>query len=188
MARTLLEQCLSLSQDQGDKWGMVNALRRLGDLARCQGNYAQASTAYAECLRLDDEMMGTDQRSELFPAMGSVALHEHEYARARALFEEGLSLNCQGGLAWRIANCVAGLAGILAATGKPYPAAQLLGWVKADLRARGVVQHPATELEYGHILAAVRAQLDEATFNAAWVVGQAMTLDEAVAYALEQTV
>jgi len=184
-ARTLFEQCLSASRDWDYKYGIVDALRRLGDVARCQGDYVRAGAAYAECLQLDDELMGTGQRTELIPSMGYVALHEHDFVRARALFEEGLSLSRQRGLTWSIAPGVTGLAGILAATGKPCPAAQSLGWVKADLQTRGMVWAPHDQLEYDRILAAVRAQLDEATFNAAWAQGQAMTMDEAVAYTLD---
>ena len=36
-------------------------------------------------------------------------------------------------------------------------------------------------------LTAVRSHLHEATFVAAWAEGQAMTLEQAIAYALEET-
>jgi len=36
-------------------------------------------------------------------------------------------------------------------------------------------------------IAAARAQLGEATFEAAWAGGRAMTLEQAVAYALDKT-
>jgi hypothetical protein len=39
-----------------------------------------------------------------------------------------------------------------------------------------------------HDVAAVRAQLDDATFAAAWAEGQAMSLEQAVAYALAEPV
>ena len=42
-------------------------------------------------------------------------------------------------------------------------------------------------MEYNRIVEAVRAQLDEATFRAAWAKGQAMTLEQAVISALEET-
>jgi hypothetical protein len=38
--------------------------------------------------------------------------------------------------------------------------------------------------EYDRTVAAVRAQLDEATFAAAWAAGRTMTLDEAIAEAI----
>ena len=39
---------------------------------------------------------------------------------------------------------------------------------------------------YEHDVSAVRAQLDQATFAAAWAAGQAMTLDDAIAEALNR--
>jgi hypothetical protein len=42
----------------------------------------------------------------------------------------------------------------------------------------------ADQHEIAKYIADVRAQLDEATFEAAYAEGQAMTLEEAVAYAL----
>jgi len=44
---------------------------------------------------------------------------------------------------------------------------------------------PEMRADYDRYVAAARAQLDEATFAAAWAQGRAMTLDQAVAYALE---
>jgi hypothetical protein len=38
---------------------------------------------------------------------------------------------------------------------------------------------------YERAVAIVRAQLDEATFAAAWAAGRTMTLEQAIAYALE---
>ena len=39
--------------------------------------------------------------------------------------------------------------------------------------------------DYAYSVAQVRDQLDEATFSAAYAVGRAMTLEQAIAYALE---
>jgi hypothetical protein len=43
---------------------------------------------------------------------------------------------------------------------------------------------PADEAETEHYLALVHAQLDEATFSAAWTEGQKMSLEQAIKYAL----
>ncbi len=45
----------------------------------------------------------------------------------------------------------------------------------------------AQRRELDRITAATRAELDEATFEAAWAEGRAMSLEQAVAYALEPT-
>ena len=46
---------------------------------------------------------------------------------------------------------------------------------------------PADRAEYERDLEAARAQLDEATFTRAWKAGQAMSVEQAIAYALEGT-
>jgi len=184
-ARTLLEQCLSWGQEGGHKWDIEVALLYLGHLARLQGDFAGAAAAYAECLQLDDDMLGTRRRLELLISLGYVALHDCNHLQARALFEEGLSRSRQGGKIGDVAAGVTGLAGILAATGKPHPATQLLGWVQAALHTRGVAWPLPNQLDYDRILAAMRAQLDDATFDVAWAEGQAMTQEQAIALALE---
>jgi DNA-binding NarL/FixJ family response regulator len=55
----------------------------------------------------------------------------------------------------------------------------------APLReAIGVPIPPVSRAEYERDVAAVRAQLDEATFASAWAAGRALSLDQAVAEAL----
>jgi hypothetical protein len=41
--------------------------------------------------------------------------------------------------------------------------------------------------KYAHWIDSMRAQLDEATFEAAWAKGQKMTVDQAVEYALSDS-
>jgi predicted neutral ceramidase superfamily lipid hydrolase len=60
--------------------------------------------------------------------------------------------------------------------------------VQAFCQALGSDLDPADRREYDRILAAVRAQLDEATFNAAWAEGRKMTLEQAIEYVLESIV
>jgi hypothetical protein len=44
---------------------------------------------------------------------------------------------------------------------------------------------PLDQQEYEHGVSKLRSQLDDATFTAAWGEGRGMTLEQAVAYALE---
>ena len=66
-------------------------------------------------------------------------------------------------------------------------AARLLGAVEAFCASSGSPLHSYARLKYDRVVAAVRAQLDEAAFEAAWAEGRAMSLEQAVAYALEET-
>jgi hypothetical protein len=75
------------------------------------------------------------------------------------------------------------LGGLSVAAGDPVRAARIFG---AEATARGAASSPAEwpSERYGDDLAAARAALGEAAFAAAWAEGAAMTLDEAIAYAL----
>jgi hypothetical protein len=69
--------------------------------------------------------------------------------------------------------------------GRPERAATLLGAAAALLEAGGLQMDPIDRAEYDRAAAATRALLGEATFAAAQAAGQAMSLEQAVAYGLE---
>ncbi len=63
----------------------------------------------------------------------------------------------------------------------------VLGGAEAQFEAIGAAMWPADRLEYERSVAAVRSTLSEEAFAAAWAEGRAMTLEQAIAYALEPT-
>ena len=83
---------------------------------------------------------------------------------------------------------LAGLSGTAAARGDPERAAQLLGASYGLLKAMGLGQQPADQVELDRYEAAVREQICEAAFKAAWERGQNMSLEQAIAYALEEEI
>ncbi len=69
--------------------------------------------------------------------------------------------------------------------GEPERAARLFGAWEAILERLCAVPQPSDKPEYDRSIAAVRAQLDEATFGRAWAEGRAMSLEQAVASVLK---
>jgi hypothetical protein len=67
---------------------------------------------------------------------------------------------------------------------QPRRAAWLFGAAEAARERIGAPLPPGDRPLYDRHLARARADLDETAFDAAWAEGRAMTLDEAVAYAL----
>jgi hypothetical protein len=66
-------------------------------------------------------------------------------------------------------------------------AAQLLGAATANLAVYPLQLAPADEALYHLLTEEVRAQLDDAAFLAAWATGEAMSVEESVAYALGES-
>ena len=83
--------------------------------------------------------------------------------------------------------CLVGLAGVAGRQGQPERAARLLGAAEALGEALYEPPRSGSRIHFELYVAAARAQLDEATFEAAWAEGRAMTLEQAVAHALEST-
>ena len=142
--------------------------RTVGDLA-CEG------VAYALCW------------------LGYTAVRQGNQIRATALLSESLTLFQQIDHYEGQALCLVGLAALFAAREQPEQAACLCGaadviapvlrpWLIGASSLR-LIDHA----EYDNIVADIRAQLDDATFAAAWAAGQAMSLEQAIAYALSAT-
>ncbi len=66
-------------------------------------------------------------------------------------------------------------------------AARLVGAAEAQFEAIGAALWPADRLEHERTIDAVRTHLDEANWQAAWAEGRTMSLEQAIAYALEPT-
>ena len=115
-----------------------------------------------------------------------MALARGEYERAGGLYRESLALQREVGEKRDIAECLEGLAGVAGEQGRAERATRLLGAAEALREEVGAPLPPADRARYERSVAAVRAGLDEETFESAWAQGRAMPLEQAVAYALDE--
>ncbi|MDQ5851927.1 MAG: tetratricopeptide repeat protein, partial [Chloroflexota bacterium] len=195
-AAALHEESLALWRQLGERARIARAVNRLGDVVRCQGDYARAAALYEESLAVFQELGDRWGIAAVLHNLGYVARTRGVYGQAAARFEESLILFQELGDRWRIADCLAGLAGV-AAMEEQRPegrrdgrrAARLLGAAERlhdAIEPDGRVGEPANQAEWDRTIAAVRAQLDEATFTAAWAAGRAMTMEQAITCALRQ--
>jgi hypothetical protein len=79
-----------------------------------------------------------------------------------------------------------GLAGLAAATAAPRRAARLWGAADALRQETGYARSVYESIAYERQLKAVRAILMAEAFDQAWDEGRAMSLDDAVRYALDE--
>jgi DNA-binding NarL/FixJ family response regulator len=183
-ARSAYEESLAGLRAQSDQWNIAHTLNFLGELTRTEGDYLAARSLYEESLAIRREL--GDQRGIAISLinLGFVAHYQGDYRQAATFFAESLALFQKHGGRRGIVDCIAALAGVAGAEGQPERAAQLFGAVEALREViRTYVTH-SDQIEYDRNVAAVRAQLDEATFTRAWAEGRALTMEEAVDYAL----
>ena len=183
-ARSCLEESLAGLREQGDKWNIARTLNLLGEVARTEGDYHAARLFYEESLTIrrglgDERGIGATLHN-----LGFVANYQCDYQRTAAYFEESLPLFQKLGSRLGILCSLEEFAGAVVGTGPPERAARLLGAVEALYEAFHIRLNYVDQIEHDRYVAAARTQLDGVTFAAAWAEGQAMTLEEAIAYAL----
>jgi hypothetical protein len=113
-----------------------------------------------------------------------VAMHQDDYLRAEALIREALTITVELNTKYFTGLCIAMLAGPVGANGQPERAARLLGASEGILCSLGASLQPADKIEIDCYLADIRAQLDEKIYSDACSQGRAMSIEDAVAYAL----
>jgi len=127
----------------------------------------------------------------LLQNLGYTAIAQGDYILAQARLLEALSRGQQVMDAGMSLLCLIGFAGVIGATGDPRRAVTLLGavdlvWGALDAEApfRDIPLDFADRISYKRTLAMLRVQLDDTMFAAAWAEGRAMTLEQAIADAL----
>jgi predicted ATPase len=182
-----IEEALIIQEKLGIRIEYASNLIILGRLAFRQGKYDKACAILKEAIAICDEtghvsgFWGRAFLAYIFIQQGKTRL-------ARSEFEECLNwtrLPMQ--YLWMktgVVFVIEGLASLMIRQGQPEHAASLLAWADEMRRTMGAIR-PVDEQAYvDRDLAAIRLQLDEPALQAAQAAGRAMTLEEAIAFAL----
>jgi predicted ATPase/DNA-binding CsgD family transcriptional regulator len=181
-----LEEALALFRKLDYRPGITQVLIGLGEVARLDGDYERAEKAYQEAIDVASKIGNKLQEVISFSNLSYIAYHQGDFERAEAIAREAISRRMELGNISSIPQELSTLAGPLAAQGNVEKAARLLGASDALLEAMGLFIQPGDRFEAERYESAIRAQLDDATFEAAWAEGQAMSLEQAIAFALEE--
>ena len=185
-ARSLLEESLAIKREIGNKEGLANSLNNLGTLVCEQGDYARAHSLYEESLAIKREIGNKRGMALSLDNLGDLAYRQGDYAKSRPLFEESLAIKREIGDNISIPSGLAGLGGVAAAIGEPQRGARLLGAAANLWEAMSIAPEVSTRQVYELGMTSVQAQLGEEAAGKAWSEGQALSIEEAVAYALEE--
>jgi len=181
----LCQDGLALFWELDDKPGITRALNVLGELSRMVGDYDHAEVVYKECLALSRQIGDKQRAGVMLSNLSYVAMHQGDYVRAEALIRESLTITVELNTKYFTGLCIAMLAGPVSANGQPERAVRLLGASEGILLSLGASLQPADQIEIDCYLADIRAKLDEKIYREAWSQGRAMSIEDAVAYALD---
>ncbi|MBI1742495.1 tetratricopeptide repeat protein [Candidatus Acetothermia bacterium] len=183
-ATALFEESLALFQELGETGSVV--LSNLGSLANIQGDYERASKLLEKSIALYRKEGSKLGIAMALPHLGNLAVNLDDLHRALALFKEGLVVSNEISYKPGIISGIKGIATVASRHGNIIRAARLLGAAEALREAIGIVIVPDERIMGEQTLAIGRSALGEETFAKAWAQGLAMTLEQAIAYALEQ--
>ena len=185
-ATSVAEQSLALFRELDHKPGIAQALNIIGEIARIGGDVDRAKRTYKECLAISQQTGESRRVYFMTENLAFLALHEGDHERAMALQLEAIEMARETDNRLDLASALAFLAGSVAASGQLKRAAQLLGTSESALDGMGARHQPSDKTEVDRIIALVRAQLAGSTFQTEWAQGQAMSLEQAVAYVLDE--
>jgi len=184
VASALLERSLDLYQKRGSKGGIAYTLLFLGHVRRYEGDLDQAVHLLQKSLLFFRDLGATEGRAGALTASAHALRQVGNHEQALRLYEEGLILSRDLGLKLSIQGCLYGIASLNASQGRPERALQLFAAAEV-VREDSDYALPAPDREaYERAVTEIRAMIDGATFTATWAEGRAMTLEQAIEYAL----
>jgi Tetratricopeptide repeat len=172
----------------GDQVGLIRALEVMAHAAVRRGDRQAAWPLVEEQLATCRELGASELLIHALGAMGHLARDEGDYARARSWYEESLALRRKMGYQLALAQSLEDFASLAGRVQQAQRATRLLGAAEAFCETLGARLPVAAVQEYERTVAEGRAALGETAFAAAWDEGRAMSLEQAVEFALEGAV
>jgi predicted ATPase len=186
-AKILSQESLQLAHEARLDWSAAETLNTLGDIALAQHEFKKAASCYDECEAIWNRLGNKREMGYLDWSQGWLARLQGDYQMASKRFAQGLILWQEVRDKRHIAECLQGLAGVAVGLGRLDRAARLFG---ATEIIRELIDSPLSVMEranYDNDVAAIRAQLSETDLINLWAYGRAMSLEEAIEFALKET-
>jgi DNA-binding CsgD family transcriptional regulator/tetratricopeptide (TPR) repeat protein len=184
-AMAFVEESLVLYRELEDVGNVALSLSNLGWLALVQGDHERAAKLLNKSLAGLKEA-GLKPLANIPMELGLAVLARGDDERATELLVEGLTLSRQVGDTLNTVNGLEGMAVTARVQSETERAARLWGAAEMLREAMGVPLRPDERAVYEPYMAEARSQLDAAAWEAALAEGRAMTLEEAVGYALSE--
>jgi predicted ATPase len=184
-ATELYEEGMDLFREQGDKLGLARCLNNLGLVMYSQGDLGRAAELTQGSVSLLRELGAGADTAVGLCNLGWMVLLRNDIGRAADLFIECLDLAWDTGMKPIILPTLNGYACVIGARGEAWGAARLWGAAQA-LEAKGILKDTELPPDADLRISAVRSSLGEQAWEEALAEGRAMTLEEVVAYVLEE--
>jgi tetratricopeptide (TPR) repeat protein len=190
-ARAAFEESLAIARELDQPRPTARALLHLGNLDRLEGNLARARARFDECGSWVRQSTPADQVEphrdiDLQISQALLAAAQGDRVTARVALQALLRSHWQrGDRRWSgTLLCALGTLAVLEA--KTRPGVRLIAAGAAVNPRFAIILFPSVRLDVAYGLARARTLLAEEAFATAWAQGQTLTLEQAVADALDE--
>jgi tetratricopeptide (TPR) repeat protein len=184
-ATVLFEESLAAARDAGDEHEVAKAVGDLADAALARGERERAEQLLEEALALQLELGALGSAAISYHNLGRVAIDLGDYDRAAELLARSAGLGRELGFKEVLAHALEGLVELAHLRGDTTRAARLAGAVEALLEELDVLLHVKERASFEQTLRALRERLGDNGLDAARQRGRELTLDQAIAEAVE---
>jgi tetratricopeptide (TPR) repeat protein len=187
LARSYLEQSLEIWRQLKEKTYVAWPFVYLGEVALLQDDKPRAQELYLQAVPSLREAQDYPFLAIPLRRLGQLAMSQNDLPNAAALIKESLQLNWAVHDYRGVGACLVALASLSLVQGNNERAIKLMGVVDTVLEFIRTPFLAFDQKQYEHNISQIRDQLERPTFAKAWAQGRAMTLEQAVEFALKET-
>jgi non-specific serine/threonine protein kinase len=181
-ARSSCEQSAEIFRELGDRGCLILTLSALARQVHHQGDIQEALETIQESRTILDGVGKEVIATSVFDVFGRIALALGNIPEAQRQFLDGLAFQRDGKDAHFVPSLLEGLAGLF----QPQDALRLLGAAASIREKTNLPLMQVEQKEYEKTFGALQSQVDKANFRFLWEEGSAMTIDDAIRFALEK--
>ena len=177
---------LALAREIGDEPETAHGLNVMGEIHRWQGNYPAAKQVYEEGLSITRKIGHRLRETMILANLGLVAFNLDDLALARARFAESYRLAVESDDDYIIADGLSFAGGVVGNMGEFERGIRLIGAGERQMEAIGSRRQFGDQFELDKMIARIREQVDDETYERLLVEGEALTRQEAIELALQE--
>jgi tetratricopeptide (TPR) repeat protein len=185
-AQSALEESKKLFQEMDDDWGYGHAMMGLGQRAFLQGDHANILALHDQALAQFRQLGDRYFQSVALRFISYEHVRQGNWLVAQNALQEALILARELGSTWEVAAVLWGLTDVVQGAGDYARAVRLSCAAKNVFELVGTWKQE-DESEFEKVLESCRAALSESKFAMAVEQGRAMTMEQAIEYALEKS-
>jgi hypothetical protein len=185
MARGYREESIRLLRESGSRWATTMTLFSFAAAAAAQGDYAETRSLYETCLSLFIEMKDQHRVNMMRSELAHLERREGQFEQAKPLYRETLQEWQRLGHRAAVAHELECLAIIAKSQEDEQRAARFFGAAEILRENIHTVMTASERVEYDREVSDLRANMDETSFAKAWAEGRAMTMEQAIEFAVE---